>query len=407
MKLLILSDSHGEQEFMQLAVRRERPDAVIHLGDHCADADRLAEEFCGLPVLSVRGNCDLWGPPRAETLLRTFEGVRIFGTHGHRYGVKQGLLRFSLAAQEQQAQVALFGHTRPLAAESRRLRRPRSELRHRDGGRRQSGLLRERSVTGGNLMILAIDIGNTNVVLGGIEGNDILFEARMATDSIKTSDQYCAELKNILALFDVVPSMIDGTIVASVVPPVLNSFRTAIRKLTGKNCLVVGPGIRTGLNIRMDNPAEIGSDLIVASVAAIHDYGAPLLIVDMGTATTITAIDKDGVYSGGCICPGLKISLEALTGRTAQLPGISLDEPQRAIGKNTRDAMRSGIMFGAAAMLDGLLDRMEQELGTPATVVATGGISKFVVPLCRRKLIYDRTLMLKGLNLLYQRNVRA
>lgn len=182
-------------------------------------------------------------------------------------------------------------------------------------------------------MILAIDIGNTNVVLGGIEGNDILFEARMATDSIKTSDQYCAELKNILALFDVVPSMIDGTIVASVVPPVLNSFRTAIRKLTGKNCLVVGPGIRTGLNIRMDNPAEIGSDLIVASVAAIHDYGAPLLIVDMGTATTITAIDKDGVYSGGCICPGLKISLEALTGRTAQLPGISLDEPQRAIGK--------------------------------------------------------------------------
>ena len=127
----------------------------------------------------------------------------------------------------------------------------------------------------------------------------------------------------------------------------------------------------------------------------------------MGMATNITAIDKDGVYSGGCICPGLKISLEALTGRTAQLPGISLDEPQRAIGKNTRDAMRSGIMFGAAAMLDGLLDRMEQELGTPATVVATGGISKFVVPLCRRKLIYDRTLMLKGLNLLYQRNVRA
>ena len=209
-------------------------------------------------------------------------------------------------------------------------------------------------------MILAIDIGNTNVVLGGIEGNDILFEARMATDSIKTSDQYCAELKNILALFDVVPSMIDGTIVASVVPPVLNSFRTAIRKLTGKSCLVVGPGIRTGLNIRMDNPAEIGSDLIVASVAAIHDYGAPLLIVDMGTATTITAIDKDGVYTGGCICPGLKISLEALTGRTAQLPGISLDEPQRAIGKNTRDAMRSGIMFGAAAMLDGLLDVLDK-----------------------------------------------
>lgn len=229
----------------------------------------------------------------------------------------------------------------------------------------------------------------------------------MATDLIKTSDQYCAELKTMLSLFDVMPEQIDGSIVSSVVPPVLNSFKTAIRKLTGKSCLVVGPGIRTGLNIRMDNPAEIGSDLIVAAVAAIHEHGAPLLLVDMGTATTITAIDADGVYVGGCICPGLKISMEALTGRTAQLPGISLDEPQRAIGKNTRDAMRSGIMLGAAAMLDGLLDRMEAELGVSVKVVATGGIAKFVIPLCRRELIYDRSLMLKGLNLLYSRNVRT
>lgn len=256
-------------------------------------------------------------------------------------------------------------------------------------------------------MILAVDIGNTNIVLGCIENDETLFEARMATDLIKTSDQYCAELKTMLSLFDVMPEQIDGSIVSSVVPPVLNSFKTAIRKLTGKSCLVVGPGIRTGLNIRMDNPAEIGSDLIVAAVAAIHEHGAPLLLVDMGTATTITAIDADGVYVGGCICPGLKISMEALTGRTAQLPGISLDEPQRAIGKNTRDAMRSGIMLGAAAMLDGLLDRMEAELGVSVKVVATGGIAKFVIPLCRRELIYDRSLMLKGLNLLYSRNVRT
>lgn len=256
-------------------------------------------------------------------------------------------------------------------------------------------------------MILAIDVGNTNIVLGGIEQDEILFEARMATDLIKTSDQYCAELKTMLSLFEVTPEMVDGTIIASVVPPVLNSLRTAIRKLLDKRCLVVGPGIRTGLNIRMDNPTEIGSDLIVTSVAGIAEYGAPLLIVDMGTATTITAIDSDGVYTGGCICPGVKISMEALTGRTALLPGISLDEPQKAIGKNTRDAMRSGIMFGAAAMLDGLLDRMEAELGAPVKVVATGGISKFVIPLCRREMIYDRRLMLKGLNLLYHRNVRA
>lgn len=255
-------------------------------------------------------------------------------------------------------------------------------------------------------MILAIDIGNTNIVLGGLEGEKILFEARMATDLIKTSDQYCAELKNMLALFEVAPESVSGSIISSVVPPVLNSFKTAIRKLTGKACLVVGPGIRTGLNIRMENPAEVGSDLIVAAVAALAEYGAPLLLVDMGTATTITAVDETGTFIGGCICPGVKISMEALTGRTAQLPGISLDEPQKAIGKNTRDCMRSGIMFGAAAMLDGLLDRMEAEMDTPVKVVATGGIARFIIPLCKRELIYDRSLMLKGLGLLYRRNAR-
>ena len=255
-------------------------------------------------------------------------------------------------------------------------------------------------------MILAIDIGNTNIVLGCLEDSKILFEARMATDLVKTSDQYCAELKTMLSLFEVETQKIEGCIISSVVPPVLNSFRTAIRKLTGKQPLVVGPGIKTGLNIRMDNPTEVGADLIVAAVAAIEQYGKPLLLVDMGTATTITAVDDKGSFIGGCICPGLKISMEALTGRTAQLPGISLDAPQRAIGKNTRDCMRSGIMLGAAAMLDGLLDRMEAELGMEATVVATGGIAKFVLPLCRRKMVYDGSLMLKGLDLLYRRNIK-
>ncbi len=254
-------------------------------------------------------------------------------------------------------------------------------------------------------MILAVDIGNTNIVLGCIAPDgEILFEARMATDVVKTSDQYCAELKNILGLFEVDTRKIDGSIVSSVVPPVLNSFKTAIRKLTGGQCLVVGPGIKTGLNIRMDNPSEVGSDLIVAAVAATQQYGAPLLLVDMGTATTITAVDAGGSFVGGCICPGVKISLDALTGRTAQLPGISLDAPERAIGKNTRDCMRSGIMLGAAAMLDGLLERMEAEMGTPVRVVATGGIARFVLPLCKREIIYDRNLMLKGLDILYRRN---
>ena len=255
-------------------------------------------------------------------------------------------------------------------------------------------------------MILAVDIGNTNIVLGCIEDGKILFEARTATDRLKTSDQYCVELKSLLALYEVSPKDISGSIVSSVVPPVLNSVKTAIYKLTGGDCLVVGPGIKTGMNIRMDNPLEVGSDLIVASVAAIAEYGAPLLLVDMGTATTVTAVDASGAFIGGCICPGVKISMQALTDRTAQLPGISLDEPEHAIGKNTRDSMRSGIMFGAAAMIDGLLDRMEAEMGGEVKAIATGGLSRYVIPLCRRKLLYDRSLMLKGLWLIYPRNVK-
>ena len=255
-------------------------------------------------------------------------------------------------------------------------------------------------------MILTVDIGNTNIVLGGLEGEDIIFEARMATDLHKTSDQYCAELKILLTLYEVDPKTVEGSIVSSVVPQLLNSIRIAIAKLTGKDCMVVGPGIKTGLNIRMENPAEVGSDLIVAAVAATAEYGKPLLLIDMGTATTITAVDESGAFVGGCICPGVRISMDALFGKTAQLPGISLQAPKCAIGRNTRDSMCSGIMYGSAAMLDGLLDRMEAELGAPATVVATGGISGLVTPLCKRKIICDRSLMLRGLGLLYRRTHR-
>ena len=256
-------------------------------------------------------------------------------------------------------------------------------------------------------MLLAIDIGNSNIVLGCIEGETILHEARIATELVKTSDQYCIDLKNVLSLFDLTADAFEGIIISSVVPPVLNSFRTAVIKLTGKRPMVVGPGIKTGLNILMDNPAQVGSDLIVAAVAALREYPAPLIIIDMGTATTISVIDKSSAYIGGCICPGVKISAEALSSRTAQLPGISLEEPKKAIGRNTVDSMRSGIMMGSAAMLDGMIERMEQELGSQATVLATGGIARFVVPMCRREIVYDRNLLLKGLRILYLSNHRA
>ena len=256
-------------------------------------------------------------------------------------------------------------------------------------------------------MILAIDIGNSNIVIGCIENGAIQNETRIATDLVKTSDQYCFDLKNMLSLSDVPVARLEDVIISSVVPPVLNSMRTAVLKLTGKKPFVVGPGIKTGLNILLDNPQQVGSDLIVAAVAALREYKPPLILIDMGTATTISVINKDRAYLGGCICPGVRISAEALSSRAALLPGINLDQPRRAIGKNTIDCMRSGIMLGTACMLDGMIERMEHELGERATVVATGGIARFVLPMCRREIAYDRNLLLKGLAVLYEMNRRV
>jgi type III pantothenate kinase len=255
-------------------------------------------------------------------------------------------------------------------------------------------------------MILAIDIGNSNIVIGGVEGDEIVFEARLRTEATKTSDQYCVDLKILLDVYEVSRESIEGVIVASVVPQVLNSMQTAVKKLTGKNCLVVGPGLKTGLNILIENPSQTGADLVVGSVAALREHKPPMIVVDMGTATTMVVLDKNGALIGGCICPGVKISMDALTERTALLPGLQLDQPKKAIGRNTIDCMRSGIMMGAACMLDGMVQRMEEELGAKTTVVVTGGIGKFVVPMCRTPMIYDKDLLLKGLAALYRDNKR-
>jgi len=255
-------------------------------------------------------------------------------------------------------------------------------------------------------MLLAIDIGNTNIVLGGIQNDKIAFEARIATDYIKTSDQYGAEIKGMLGLFDIKPQDIHDCIISSVVPPVFNSVRTGVVKVTGKRPMVVGPGLKTGLNIQMDTPSQVGSDRIVIAVAAVAEYEPPLTLLDLGTATTIEVVDRGSVYLGGCIIPGVRVSLEALTSRTAQLPGIQLDRPKRVIGKNTIDCMRSGSMYGTAAMLDGMIDRVEEELGFSTTVVATGGMARFIIPLCHRKIQLEKDLLLKGLNLIYKKNAR-
>lgn len=253
-------------------------------------------------------------------------------------------------------------------------------------------------------MLLAIDIGNTNIVLGTILDGEIQFVARIATDRTQTEDEYAIELKNILELYRVDVLSIKDSIISSVVPPVFNAIKQAVFKVTGKLPIVVGPGVKNGLNILMDNPAQVGSDLVVNAVAGLKEYKPPLIIVDMGTATTISVVDKNRNYIGGCIMPGVKISLDALSRIAAQLPAISLENPKKNIGKNTIDCMRSGVINGNAAMIDGMILRIEEELSEKATVIATGGVAKFIVPYCKKEIICDENLLLKGLYYIYQKN---
>ena len=256
-------------------------------------------------------------------------------------------------------------------------------------------------------MILAIDMGNTNTVIGGIDEANTYFIERVTTDHSRTDTEYAVSFKNILEMHRINPKQIEGAILSSVVPPLNATILSAVEKVTGLKPLLVGSGMKTGMNILMDNPKTVGSDMIVDAVAALREYPAPLIIIDMGTATTMSVIDPAGNYIGGVILPGLRISLDTLSSRTAQLPQISLETPGKVIGKNTIDCMRSGIMYGTASMIDGIIDRMEAELGEKTTVIATGGLSRFVMPLCRHDIIIDNALLLKGLFILYQKNRKA
>lgn len=253
-------------------------------------------------------------------------------------------------------------------------------------------------------MILAIDMGNTNIVIGGIDSTKTYFVERITTNHVKTGLEYAINIKNILEIHNVDKSQVEGAIMSSVVPPLNAALSSAVKKIFGFHPKLVGSGMKTGLNILMDNPKTVGSDMIVDAVAAIREHPCPIIIIDMGTATTLSVVDKNGCYIGGVILPGLRLSLDTLSSKTAQLPSISLDIPSKVIGKNTIDCMRSGIMYGNASMIDGIIDRMEEELGQPATLVATGGLSRFVTPLCRHSIIYDEALLLKGLLILYEKN---
>ena len=253
-------------------------------------------------------------------------------------------------------------------------------------------------------MILAIDVGNTNIVIGCIKGEKVKFVERVSTDLSKTELEYVVEFKTLFDLYNISMEEITGSIISSVVPPLNNILKSALGKMFHKEPLLVGPGVKTGLNILMDNPGQLGSDLVVNAVAGLQYYGAPIIMIDMGTATTISVVDEKKNYIGGMILPGVKVSLDSLVNRTSQLPRISLEAPKKVIGKNTIDCMKSGIVMGQAACLDGMIERIFDELGYEAPVVATGGLSGSIVPHCKQSIIYDNELTLKGLGIIYNKN---
>lgn len=253
-------------------------------------------------------------------------------------------------------------------------------------------------------MILAADIGNSNIVIGCFDNEEIMFVERLSTNHSSTSLEYTVMIKNILELNGLEPSGIEGGIISSVVPPLTNTLRSAMERLGCGEVLTVGPGIKTGLKILLDNPAQLGSDRVADAVAAINLYSAPLILIDMGTATTVSVIDGEENFLGGMIIPGMRVSLDSLSNRTSQLPNISLTPARRVIGTNTIDCMKSGIINYTACGIDGVIDRIEEELGEKCTVISTGGLAHTVIPYCRRRIIMDDLLLLKGLRIIYTKN---
>ena len=257
-------------------------------------------------------------------------------------------------------------------------------------------------------MILALDVGNTNIVAGCIDREKTYFIERLSTVRTKTELEYAVDIKTILDIHSMDFSDIKGCIISSVVPQITGILHQAVEKILKEvPVLELGPGIKTGLNIYMDNPASVGADLVAAAVAGEEEYPLPLILIDMGTATTVTVVDQDKRYIGGLIYPGINISLDALTAHASQLGGIRLEPPRKVIAKNTVDSMKSGILYSNAAALDGIIDRICEELGQEAYVVATGGLASKIIPYCRKKITLDEELILKGLLIIFEKNMNG
>ncbi|MBQ2613756.1 MAG: type III pantothenate kinase [Clostridia bacterium] len=253
-------------------------------------------------------------------------------------------------------------------------------------------------------MVLTLDIGNTHIVLGGFLDGELQFVSRLSTNAKKTEDEYAALLYDIFRLEGVHKPEVQGAIISSVVPPLNQTMTAALKKVCGITPMIVGPGIKSGVNLLVDNPQQVGADLVCSAAAVVKHYPLPALIVDMGTATKLSIIDENGAFRGVSITPGVQMGLQALSGGTAQLPQVSLDAPKHLIGKNTVESMQSGVVYGNACLIDGMARRMEAEFGAPLSRIATGGIAKFIIPQCELDFTLDESLILKGLYSIYEKN---
>ena len=253
-------------------------------------------------------------------------------------------------------------------------------------------------------MILTLDVGNLNIQIGGFEGETLKFHSRCASDPLKTEDEYLLLLRDILGLYQIDVGSIEGGILTSVVPSLTPVLQRAAERLIGKRLLVVGAGVKTGLNIRIESPNELGGDMVVNAVAALHKYPKPIAVFDMETATSLSVIDRDGAYVGGALIPGLRVSVDAMADSTAQLPYIPLCKPKKLICSSTVGCMQSGAVYGYAAMTDGLAAQVAEELGESVTVVLTGSAADLVATYCKSEIHLDMNLQMEGLRLLYEKN---
>ena len=253
-------------------------------------------------------------------------------------------------------------------------------------------------------MILAVDIGNTNIVVGFLDKTNIIAQGRIGTDKKKTDMDFLIQLKLMLSVYSIKQSDIEGSILSSVVPEITKEVSHALELLINKKPFIIGSGIKTGLNIKIDNPKSLGGDRVCDAVCVIEEYKTPAIIIDMGTATTLSVVDKNHNHIGGMIIPGMKTSLDSLSDHASQLPFRSLEAPKNLIGKNTVECMQSGLIYGNTCMIDGLIDRIKEEIEGDVTVIVTGGLGKLITPYSKHKLTYDPNLLLKGLYYIYNKN---